>query len=188
LTRVPAHGMVLSWHFDPMPEQLEMKSTSEMADDEVDGPSPEATPARAESLDLPGVYLLTAQSDGQSAVPGLGIVLDRRGLTVRKPDGEVSAILEWAQLSSVGTRSRMKTPVGRMGVVLEASSPSKSHRFVIPTDDPDGLEQEIAQLVEAYRSRRAGPRRSRALLGVVAVILAAGITLAILVAVGTVKF
>jgi hypothetical protein len=166
-----------------------MTPVSDMTEGEVSAQDSSERRDEQDSLDFSGVYLLTAESEGQSAVPGLGIVLDRDGLTVRKPDGEISAVLAWAQLSSVTAGGRMRTPVGRLGLVLEATTVTKSHRFVVPVDDPDALERQIVQLAEAHRSRTAGGRRlSRVLVGLVAVVVAAGITLAILVAVGAVKF
>ena len=148
-----------------------------------------AEPAAAQaSLELAGVYLLTAESDGQAAVPGLAVALDSTGLTVRKPDGEVSAVLGWAQLSSVTAAGRMRTPVGRPGLILEARTITKTHRFVVPSDDPDELEREIARLAAAAPKPRKRPGFSRGLAAVVAVIVVAGITLAALVASGAVKF
>ncbi len=149
---------------------------------ETGGPTDQA------SLELAGVYLLTAESDGQAAVPGLTVALDRSGLTVRKPTGEVSAVLGWAQLSGVSANGRMRTPVGRPGLVLEARTASKAHRFVVPSDDPDALEQEIVRLAAAAPKPRKRAGASRALAAVVAVIVVAGITLAALVASGAVKF
>ena len=140
------------------------------------------------SLDFAGVYLLTAESDGQAAVPGLGVALDATGLTVRKPSGEISAVLAWAQLSSVSASGRMRTPVGRPGVVLEAGTAAKIHRFVVPSDDPDALEQDILRLAAAASIPKAGRLFSRVLAGLLVAIVVAGVTLAALVASGTVKF
>lgn len=160
-----------------------------MTEDEVAGPESSDLPAEQDSLDLSGVYLLTAESDWQTAVPGLGLVVDRDGLTVRKPNGEVTAALGWAQVSRISAVERMRTPVGRLGLVLEVTTATKPHRFVIPVDDPDALENGVARLVAAYGSQRATRARwSRVLVGLITVILAAGVTIAILVAAGVVKF
>ena len=140
------------------------------------------------SLEFAGVYLLTAESDGQAAVPGLTVALDTRGLTIRKPDGEVSTVIGWTQLSSVTAAGRMRTPVGRPGLVLEARTAAKVHRFVVPSDDPDALEQEIVRLDASAPRPRKRAGASRALAAVVAVIVVAGITVAALVATGAVKF
>ena len=66
---------------------------------------------------------------------------------------------------------------------------SKTHRFVVPADEPGSIERDIARLATAGRSSHGASRRfSRALVGVITAIIAAGVTLAILVASGAVKF
>jgi hypothetical protein len=166
-----------------------MNPVSDITDEEVTSPGASEPAAERDSLEFSGVYLLTAESEGQEAVPGLGLVVDDRGVTVRKPDGEVSAQLDWAQLSSVTASGRMRTPVGRPGVILEVTTASKTHRFVVPADEPGSIERDIARLATAGRSSHGTSRRfSRALVGVITAIIAAGVTLAILVASGAVKF
>ena len=152
-------------------------------------PSSPDEPSELGALSFEGVYLLTAESDSQAAVPGLNLEIDAEGITVRKPDGAVSAVMAWAQLSSVTARRRMRTPVGRLALVLEAATASKTHRFVVPAEDPEAVEREITRISGAGRSRARRDRpRSRVLLGLVTVILLAGVTLAILAATGTLKF
>ncbi len=155
-------------------------------------PSPEATAARSGPLVLSDVYLLTAESQGEVAVPGLTVQLDGAGLTVRKPDGAVGAVLAWTEVSAVVTSGRMRTPAGNQGVVVEAVTPSRTHRFVVPSDNPEGLEYEIGQLAGAVAvgsgSSPGVQKRSRVLLGALLVIIVAGIALAVLVATGTVTF
>jgi hypothetical protein len=168
-----------------------MTQISDMAEDEAASPDALDDAAETTSLHLSGVYLLTAESEGQTAVPGLGIDLDHTGLTVRKPDGQVGVAVGWAQLSSVTAGGRMRTPVGTPGVVLEAATAGRTHRFVVPTLDPDALEGDIARVVSTMpRDPRSKVRRrlARALVGLFVVVAAAGVTLAALVATGTVKF
>ncbi len=105
-------------------------------------------------LILSDVYLLTAESGGSVAVPGLTLVMDASGLTVRKPDGAVGAALGWDEVSGLVADKRMRTPAGHPGVVLEAVTAVKTHRFVVPSDNPAGLEYEVAQLAGALA---AGP-------------------------------
>src|SRR5260370_39934590 len=113
-----------------------MTPVSDMTEGEVSAQASSERRDEQDSLDFSGVYLLTAESEGQSAVPGLGIVLDRDGLTVRKPGGEISAVLAWAQLSSVTAGGRMRTPGGRRGLVLEATTVTQPRRVVAPAPPP----------------------------------------------------
>jgi hypothetical protein len=70
-----------------------------------------APPARREGpLVLSDVYLLTAESQGKTAVPGLTVQLDGSGLTVRKPDGTTGAFVAWSDVSGLVADRRMRTP------------------------------------------------------------------------------
>ncbi len=154
--------------------------------------APEVAPPGALLL-LSDVYLLTAESDGKIAVPGLTVMLDGSGLTVRKPDGAIATVLPWAEVSGLGATRRIRTPAGSHGVIVEAVTGSRTHRFVVPSDNPDGLEYEINQVAGAMVASGAAlvssqRRRSRVLVGALVVVIVAGIALAVLVATGTVKF
>ena len=72
-------------------------------DDERAGVPRARRPPRSDAgpLVLSDVYLLTAESGGNVAVPGLTVVLDGSGLTVRKPDGAVGAVVAWADVSGL---------------------------------------------------------------------------------------
>jgi len=141
---------------------------------------------------LSDVYLLTAESQGNTAVPGLTVQLDQSGLTIRKPDGTVGAFVAWTDVSGLVAERRIRTPAGSQGVVLEAMTTSRTHRFVVPSDNPEGLRYEISQFaatkVAPSSEVRPGKRRFGVLAGVLAVVLVAGVALAVLVATGTVKF
>jgi len=106
-------------------------------------------PFESFELTLSDVYLLTTSSQGEIVLPGLKVVVDQMGLTVIKPDGAVGAMLAWGKLKGLGTAERMQTPTGTPAVVVEARSDGKTHRFAVPTDDPDGLEAVVAELVSA---------------------------------------
>ena len=151
-----------------------------------------APPARRDGpLVLSDVYLLTAESQGNTAVPGLTVQLDESGLTIRKPDGTVGAFVAWTDVSGLVAERRIRTPAGSQGVVLEAMTTSRTHRFVVPSDNPEGLRYEISEFAAtmvAPSSAAPGKRRFGVLAGVLAVVLVAGIALAVLVATGTVKF
>ena len=144
-------------------------------------------------LVLSDVYLLTADSDGNVAVPGLTVVLDESGLTVRKPDGDVGAVVEWGDVSGLVASKRMRTPAGSPGVIVEAVTASRTHRFVVPSDNPAGLEYEVTQIASAVVAGQPTPAsspkpRSGVLVGVLVVVALAIIALGVLVATGTVKF
>ncbi len=153
-----------------------------------------APPARREGpLVLSDVYLLTAESQGKTAVPGLTVQLDGSGLTVRKPDGTTGAFVAWSDVSGLVADRRMRTPAGSQGVILEAVTTSRTHRFVVPSDNPEGLRYEIAHLADTMvaastGSRPGGKPRSGVLVGALAVVIVAVIALVVLVATGTVKF
>ena len=159
-----------------------------------DGAAPTmAPPARRDGpLVLSDVYLLTAESRGNTAVPGLTVQLDESGLTVRKPDGTVGAFVAWTDVSGLVAERRIRTPAGSQGVVLEAMTTSRTHRFVVPSDNPEGLRYEISQfattMIAPGSESRPGKRRFGVLAAVLTVAFVAGITLAVLVATGTVKF
>jgi len=110
------------------------------------------------------VYLLTAESDGRVAVPGLCVVVDTTGLTVRRPDGAVAAVVAWSDVRGLTAHRRMRTPAGSSGVVVEVVTSSRTHHFLVPTDDAEGLERDITAFAadaggqESRRSRRARKR------------------------------
>ena len=106
------------------------------------------------------VYLLTAESDGTVAVPGLSLVVDATGLTVHRPDGAVAALVAWADMTGIVATRRMRTPAGSPGVMVEVATSSRQHRFVIPADDPDALERDISHFAAGAGVGQA-PRRAR---------------------------
>jgi hypothetical protein len=114
---------------------------------------PSAGPSDSFELTLPDAYLLTAEGQEEVTVSGLNVVFDQLGLTVIKPDGALGAVLTWEKLDSLRTAQRMQLPSGSCTVVVEAVSDGRMHRFAIPTDDPDGLEDFVARLAS---SRGAG--------------------------------
>ena len=153
-----------------------------------------AEPTEAEAgrrvLELSDVYLLTAASAGQDALPGLRVVLDGAGLTVCKPDGEVAAAVGWDDMSRLETPARMWTPSGEQGVVVEAEAEPRTHRFLVPTADPEGLEREVGELAGALLAPPTQTRKGffrRIVPGVALVTIAVEIALIVLLATGSVK-
>jgi hypothetical protein len=159
---------------------------------------PESQPASApalsgDSLVLSDVYLLTAESGGNTAVPGLTLVLDGSGLTVRRPDGAIGAVVAWTDALGLTASERMRTPAGSPGVIVQAVTASRTHRFLVPSDNPAGLEYEVTQLAETVTTENSSPpsgsrSRSGVLTGALVVFALAIIALGVLVATGTVKF
>jgi len=125
------------------------------------GRSTEAAAVDPLPLSLGDVYLLTAESDGQLAVGGLALVVDHGGLTVFSPNGTVAASLAWAELTVLRTTGRTTAPGGEGAVLLEASSPTSTHRFAVPTGDATTFESAIAIItgVPVTDSRRRSRRR-----------------------------
>jgi hypothetical protein len=95
-------------------------------------------------LTLRDVYLLTAESDRQLAVNGLGLVVDDFGLTVVSPEGKTAAKLAWSELTSLRSKGPTTAPAGESAVLLEATSATRAHQFLVPTEDPAALERVIA--------------------------------------------
>ncbi len=58
-------------------------------------------------------------------------------------------MVAWADVSGLVANKRMRTPAGHPGVIVEAVTPSRTHRFVVPSENPDGLEYEVTQLASA---------------------------------------
>jgi hypothetical protein len=113
-------------------------------------------------LTLSDVYLLTRDDQGQVAVPGLGVVVDTLGMTVTKPDGSVVSVLKWGDLKTLRTAQRVQLPSGPPAVAIDAISDARTHRFLVPTDDPEGLEAVIGDL-EKFKVKRDESRTHRSL-------------------------
>ena len=155
----------------------------------VDAPAPAARPRG--SLVLPDVFLLKSSADGVRAVPHLALVLDPAGLNVLKPDGAPGALVPWNEVRKLTAAGRMRTPSGTPGVVVEAATAARTHRFLVPTDDTEGLQLDVTRAARslARRSARRTPASpSPVPVVVLAVLLAGMIALIVLLIVGTVKF
>jgi hypothetical protein len=151
------------------------------------------------SLTLEGVHVLAGTGSGgdggapdaagQLVVPGMSLVLDQIGVTVLKPDGTVGAVLPWPGLVRVATVERAPAPGGGQALVLEVATAARTHRFLVPTDNPGELEAVIAEVVAARTgpTKRQGRGRRIAALVALGVLVIAGVTLALLVTVGGMK-
>jgi hypothetical protein len=122
------------------------------------------------------------------AIGGMALVFDQIGITLLKPGGGVGAVLPWSELTSVTATAPARTPEGERAVLIEATAGERSHRFLVATDDPDGLRAVIGEVVGARTgTKRRGLSKRVLVLVALAVVAAAGIALALLVTVGGVK-
>jgi hypothetical protein len=142
-----------------------------------------------EQLQLADVYLLTNDASGPIAIPGLGLAIDPIAITLIKPNGEVGAVMPWSQVRSLSARERSTTPEGSPALLVEVTDSLKTHRFVVPADDPDGLELALI----AFSSRTTSPRPARSelklrpiLVGAVLVVVAAAVTVLLLASAGAI--
>ena len=123
------------------------------------------------------------------AIGGLSLVFDQVGITLLKPGGAVGAVLPWPSLLEVTVDGQVETPEGASALMIEATTAERTHRFLVATTDPDGLRAVVEEVVTARRTQRRGRGRTwrTAALIAVAVVVAAGIALALLATVGGVK-
>lgn len=142
------------------------------------------TPSR---ITLDPAFLLTVDATGDIALPGLGVQVDDVGLSVVKADGSLAALLPWDDLSDLSATGRTVTPDGSQAVVVEATTRLRTHRFVVPSADPAGLEAAVAEFQQT-RHRPGRSRRISPLLGVLFVLLAAAVVVLVLAAMGALKF
>lgn len=154
----------------------------------VGGPAP----AGRGSLVMEDVFLLTGEGDEPVAVPHLALVLERTGVVVRRPDGGVGATVPWSEVTAVSASGRMHTPEGRLAVVVEAVTPDRTHRFLVPTDDSEGLQRDVARVARSMTRRSKGrggpPSLSRPLVVGLGVLIVVVVALIVIFATGAVKF
>jgi hypothetical protein len=147
---------------------------------------PEPTGANPRRITLDPAYLLTVDATGEIALPGLGVQVDDVGLSVVKDDGALAALLPWDELNDLSATGRTTLADGSQAVVVEATTRLNTHRFVVPSADPAGLEAAVAE----FRQTGEGPGRKRRLsplLGVLFVLLAAAVVVLVLAAMGAIK-
>jgi hypothetical protein len=147
---------------------------------------PPAAISASSRLAMDPAYLLTMDATGEVALPGLGVQVDDVGLSVVKHDGTLVVVLPWDDLSALSTAGRTITPDGTPAVVVEAATRLRTHRFVVPSHDPAGLEAAVAEFGTA-RTGSADRRRITPLLGVLFAVLAAVVVVLVLAAMGVIK-
>jgi hypothetical protein len=124
----------------------------------------------AGSLTGPGVGVAPGGWAGEVVVPGMALVLDEIGLTLLKPGGAVGAVLPWESIDALSTDPRAFSPEGTPAVLLEATTATKAHRFLVPSGHPEQLARVIDEVGAAHSA--PAPRRRTGRPGVPVAVLA----------------
>jgi hypothetical protein len=137
-------------------------------------------------LRLSGVFLLTEGPDGPTAVPGLTLELTRAGLSIAKMDKTPVWSASWEDVEELATPERSRLPDGSSGVVLTVeTSRGRVHRFVLPSQDPDGLEAALETLADQMGiSPVRRPRHHSPVLAILALLATAAAVTVLLLAAG----
>lgn len=146
-----------------------------------------------EAWTVRGVYLLTADADGEVAVPHLALTLLPEGVELDKPDGEVVWSCPWPELHEMSPVERSVLPDGSDGVVvqvIEKGRRGRRHRFVLPTDDAVSLEELLRSRARAHGLHTGSPHMpvSRLLTAVIALATVATLTVLLLSAAHVFRF
>jgi len=127
------------------------------------------------------VYLLTSGPDGPTAVPGLRIELGPQGLSLARADGARIWNARWDQVSEFATPERSVLPDHGHGVVLFVSThDGRSHRFVLPSDEPAALESMLEHIARTHGVHPIGARRTEPrviVTGAIVIVVAVAIIL-----------
>lgn len=131
---------------------------------------------------VPDVYLLTEGADGQVAVPDLALTFGVEGIVLEKSDGETVWHCAWDELDEMSPVERSLLPDGQDGVVVDVveRDARRRHRFVLAADDADLAEGWIRERAEAHGLRTSSPQAAVSRLLLVAIGLALGATLTVL--------
>ena len=136
-----------------------------------------------ETWTLREVYLLTGDIDSQVAVPQLALTLLPGGIELDKPDGEIVWSRMWTELREMSLVERSVLPDGSDGVVVdvvEKGRGGRRHRFVLPSDDPAELEEQLRGRARAHGLHTAPPRTPVSRLLTAVIVLAGVATLTVL--------
>lgn len=131
---------------------------------------------------VPDVYLLTEGAEGQVAVPNLALTFGAEGIELEKSDGETVWHCAWDDLEEMSPVERSVLPDGQDGVVVAVVERDgrRRHRFVLAADDADLAEGWIRERAEFHGLRTSSPQAAVSRLMLVAIGLALGATLTVL--------
>ncbi len=100
---------------------------------------------------FPGVYLLTVGPEGPTAVPGLVLEFDPRGVQLSRSDGTLVWKAWWEEIDEMATPERSRLPDATNAVVVVLTTTSgRSHRFVVPARRPSKTEATIRALAKHH--------------------------------------
>lgn len=104
-------------------------------------------PVAPTDLAFDNVYVLTSTPEAPSAIPDLRLTISDTGVQVFRANGVTVWGAAWAQVAGLSAPERSRLPDGRQGLVVHLLvSGGRTHRFVVPTDDPGPLEDLLADL------------------------------------------
>jgi hypothetical protein len=131
---------------------------------------------------VPDVYLLVEGQEGQVAVPDLTLTFGAEGIELDKTDGEMVWDCRWEALEEISPAERSVLPDGRNGVVIEVVERDgcRRHRLVVAADDTDAVEGWVRERAGSHGLRTTSPRAAVPRLLLVAIGLAFGATLTVL--------
>ena len=131
---------------------------------------------------VPDVYLLTEGAEGEVAVPNLALTFDVDGVELEKSDGETVWDRPWVELDEMSPVERSVLPDGRDGVVILVVERGgrRRHRFVLSSDDAELTETSIRERADAHGLRTSTPQAAVSRVLIVAIGLALGATLTVL--------
>src|SRR5580692_8013671 len=100
----------------------------------------------AEDLRLDGVVVSGTTPDGPTAVGGLSLVLDARGMTVIVPGGGEPRTAPWTSVSVPRFSSAATLPDGTPATALAVNAGGRDLEFLVPTH---ALPTDLAPTLEA---------------------------------------
>ncbi len=102
-------------------------------------------------LDLIEVTLLRATPGAAVEIPHLGLGFAERGVTVRRRDGTMVALIPWAAIVRLSIERLGHRPHQlSTNVRLELESTRGLHRFVVPNVQPEALRGSLKALSGRY--------------------------------------
>lgn len=83
--------------------------------------------------------LLTKEGGEPVSLPGLGLDLDRNGITVISPEGKRAITLAWTEVTGLSTAGIHRSPDGESLSELVIATRTHSHHFLVPVSELETL-------------------------------------------------